>query len=238
MMDGPAWQWGCWAETQVRQHLLRQGFFVVPTHAIEDGGAPLLVGQVAAARLPDFQVAGAGTARWAEVKWKDHPALYMKARQFRHGIDLPAWNDYLMVERESGIPGMLIILQFRRGASAAPDPMLLAALFARLAQVAQVVEGAHSTFTHGGVYWPADCFERNPLPSAMATAPMTERLTQVIHPWEQPAQDGTAPQMAPHRQPTLFDGDESSAQLLRIERSQRVLRQLYPPSGHRGDGTT
>lgn len=204
--DSPAWVWGCWAENQVRQHLMRQGLFVVPTHAIEDGGAPLLLGMLSAARLPDFQVAGAGAARWVEVKWKDHPALYQKAREFRHGIDLPAWTDYLMVERESGIPGMLIILQFRPGASAAPDPMLLAAPFTRLGRLAQVREDPHSTFTRGAVYWPADCFERSPLPAALATAPMTERLTQVIHPWERPAKDGTVPQMAADQQWTLFGG--------------------------------
>jgi hypothetical protein len=82
---------------------------------------------------------------------------------YRHGIDTPHWHDYLMVEKETGFPGDLFILQEKPDHYAPSDPILLAQSFRHLSNtIAQIVPGGapgHDHARRGMVYWRIESFE-------------------------------------------------------------------------------
>jgi hypothetical protein len=193
-MDPVARAWGRLAEEAVRRAYTRLGYFVVPTYAIEDGGAPMLVGLLQKFVLPDFLVAQGGQPRWVEVKFKDHPVKFQKTGYSRHGIDLPKWHAYRKVEEISGISGSLAILQYRPGADANPDPHLLQQTFAHLAHTIEFEPKPFAHAQRGMAYWNVDEMDiGGPLDFDPADTP---RLTRTIHAWERKARDGRAPKMS------------------------------------------
>jgi len=191
------------AERTVRAKLEAWGYYVVPIYAIEDGGAPLLTGLVRAHVLPDLQAWRAGRGLWVEVKYKDSPAMYQRAREYRHGIDLPNWDAYREVERETGVPGYLAIIQARAGkAPEIPfDPILLIAPFAYLATQAHRVPDPTPAAPRGMVYWSVEAFERHPVD--LPAPPILGAAT--VHPWDQADRDGRAPQWEPNPQGRLWN---------------------------------
>ena len=190
-----AWEWGDWGERTVRKWYRDQGYFVVPTSAIEMGGAPKLVGLLQAHVLPDMQAAQAGEMRWVEIKFKTAPVLYRKTGTWRHGVDLSNWLAYLEVERITGIPGELAIVQLRPGPKADSSLLLLRATFATLRGLGQEI-----TYPDGKdvVVWDVDRFDRFPITDH--AIPDLRSLRSVVHPWEQPGADGVAPQMGPKQE--------------------------------------
>lgn len=197
-----AWEWGEWGEGRVRAWFTARGYFVVPTSCIEIGGAPRLIGHLRSHVLPDLQVARAGVCRWVEVKFKTRPVLYEKTKRWRHGIDQRLFEDYLAVERETGIRGSLALYQLQRGPSGPADPMLLWAPLAELAKHTQPYE------PNGMVYWDADVMSRWHLSSEPEPPARFRSLLNVVHPWEKPAADGkSAPQMPDSVQRPLDFGE-------------------------------
>lgn len=188
LKDTLEWNLGRFGEERVRCWYQQQGWFVVPTYCIENGGAPALIGQLRRFVLPDMQAAQAGEMRWVEVKTKTSPVLYQKIGRFRHGIDLRNWLDYREVERTTGLPGYLAILQLRPGKGAAVDPVLLQAAFADLDSVVQIYTSNQM------VYWDADRFERLPIDLTQA-APVLEPKT--IHPWDHGREMGPKQEVMP-----------------------------------------
>ncbi len=206
-MDPVARAWGRAAEDAVRRAYTRLGYFVVPAHAIEDGGAPMLIGLLRKYVLPDFLVAKGGIPRWLEVKYKDHCVKYQKTGFFRHGIDRAKWDSYRKVEKITGIPGSIAIIQYRPGASADPFPHLLEQSYSRLEQTVQFAAPTAHAPT-GMVYWNVDDMEIvTPLDFQFTDLP---RLTEVIHAWEQKSKSGHAPAMDfEFQQRSLFTHDRS-----------------------------
>lgn len=62
-------------------------------------------------RTPDLDAMKGGRRYWIEVKTKAHAVLNNSAGEYRHGIDRPCWNDYVMVAKESGTPVWIIIYE-------------------------------------------------------------------------------------------------------------------------------
>lgn len=211
MIDPRARAWGLAAERAVRAAFKELGYFVVPLFAIEDGGAPMLAGLLRNYVLPDFLVARGGSTRWIEVKFKSHCVKYAKTGYFRHGIDLPKWKAYGEVERISGIPGSIAVLQYRAGADAYPDPHLLVQTFEHLRGVVDVEPKATETAPGGMVYWNVD--EMDTVARLDFNVTDIERLTKVIHPWEARSRAGVAPQAD-----------------MTLQRRQFHLRERWPPN--------
>lgn len=183
--------WGSAAEQAVREAFRRRGYFVVPAYAIEDGGAPMLIGLVRKHVLPDMLVAKCATPRWIEVKFKDHCVQFRKTGFWRHGVDLPKWEAYREVERITGIKGSLVVLQFRLGPEADPDPHWLIQSFDHLFQVADYEPEPTSWAPKGMVYWNVD--EMNDLGRIDFDPRDIPRLTRVIHVWEEKGKEGRTP---------------------------------------------
>lgn len=180
--DSPEWRLGRWGENHVRQWFERCGYFVVPTNCIEDGGAPRLTGLLDSYVLPDIQVAYEGVLRWVECKTKTRACWYQKAGEWRHGIGLRLWLDYLAVEHATGLPGHLAIVQLQ------PERMLLMAPFSVLAQDAQKYHGDAMPRGERMVWFNVDRFDRlddddsGVLGPSGSPAPVIEPKT--VRPWE------------------------------------------------------
>lgn len=190
-----AWRWGQWGERIVRNWYREQHYFVVPTSAIREGGAPKLIGLLQAHVLPDLQAARAGEMRWVEVKFKNSPVLFQKTGTWRHGVDLSNWTAYLEVERITGIPGELAIVQLKPGPEAPISPLLLRAPFASLRGL-----GQETKYRDGKdvILWDVDRFDRFTISDVVT--PDLRPLRAVVNPWEGKAADGQAPQIGPKQE--------------------------------------
>jgi hypothetical protein len=193
MMDTRAWEWGIAAERAVRDAYQRLGYFVVPTNLImEARGAPMLTGLLKKYVLPDMMISRGGRSAWREVKFKDHCVKFGKTGFFRHGIDLPKWRAYRQVEKETGIPGGIAILQYRPGASADPCPCLLEQTFEHLETAVDLQTQSLPHASGGMAYWNVDEMDR----VCFLDFDFTDipRLTKTIHAWEGVSRRGVAPQ--------------------------------------------
>jgi hypothetical protein len=193
VLRGYSAEWGRLAEQAIRKQYLETGWYVVPTHAIETGGAPMLIGLIKKFVLPDFQMFKPQAAPcWVECKYKDHLDRFQKLSQWQQGIDLPNWYAYLEVERVTGIAGRLAILQYRPGREAEPKPVHLWQSFERLKKWVQIKTTPHHKFPKGAAYWPVDAFKCSPItfrpPEDLPT------VSENLNPWEKKSKVGVAPQ--------------------------------------------
>lgn len=230
-MDPRATLWGKEAERAVRIAYERLGWFVVPAYAIEDGGAPMLARLIERHVLPDMLLAHRGVSRWLECKFKDHCVKYNKTGFFRHGIDLPKWQAYREVERITGIPGWLAILQFRPGAEADPDPHLLVQSLEHLAGILDVAAEPTATAPRGMVYWNVDEMDTV---TRLDFGLDVERLTEVIHPWEMKTKDGRAPHAdmnAQQRQFPFSDYDAAKDMEGSVRECYRAIKERVANGG-------
>lgn len=186
-------RFGDLAQNEVRRLHEIVGDWVVPTYAIANGGAPVLVRLLERHVLPDLQVFNAKGGRWVEVKYKDHLDKFQKLNQWQQGIDLHHWNDYCEVEQKTGLPGQLDLIQIKPGKEADPDPVLLWQSFAILRECAQIKPTSHASFRHGVVYFPIEAFKCRRL-SAFVPPSSLPSLAQNINPWEKKSKTGVAPQ--------------------------------------------
>lgn len=209
--DPRAVAWGRAAENAARSAFTKLGYFVVPAHAIEDGGAPMLVGLLQKYVLPDFLIAKDGRTRWVEVKFKDHCVRFQITGFFRHGIDLPKWHAYRKVEEVTGIPGSIAVLQYRPGANADPCQYLLQQSFARLSRTVDFDPRPLAHAPHGMAYWNVD--EMDILCRLDFDFTDVPALAHRIHAWEQKAKDGSAPQARMgFKQRSLFSYDRGDTE--------------------------
>ena len=191
--DPRAEAWGRAAERAVREAYTRLGWFVVPAHLIEDGGAPMLTGLLKKFVLPDFLAAKNGKSWWLEVKFKTACVEYRITGFWRHGIDIPKWDDYRKVEELTGIPGWIAVLQYRPSPKAAPCPHLLIQSFEALARVVDFDRRPTASAPRGMVYWNVDEMDVvGPLDFDFTNIP---EMTRKVHAWEEKSKAGLAPQV-------------------------------------------
>lgn len=98
-------------EDLVREWLKGNGWCVVPTALIDNGGAPLLESHIRSHVLPDILAAKAGHPVWIDVKTKWRITPSKKRRRRETGCELRNWNDYLAVQESTGIKGALAFVQ-------------------------------------------------------------------------------------------------------------------------------
>lgn len=104
MRERPEFRYGAVGEEIARRWLVQQGFAVVPTSLIENGGAPMLLSWAKKTILPDNQIFRGGQMRWAEVKTKTRAVPYRKANRINTGCDLRHYDAYREIERATGAP--------------------------------------------------------------------------------------------------------------------------------------
>ena len=102
------YQIGRKGEMFVKNWLTSQGFWVITTGLIEDQGAPALIEEIKTTVIPDLQAGNKDGLRWVEVKTKARTPDYGILKRRSQGIE--HWDDYLYVEKATGIPGYLAIL--------------------------------------------------------------------------------------------------------------------------------
>ena len=182
---------GRWGEDEVRDWLRGQGKFVIPVNAIETGGAPRALGLLKNWTLPDLGVIGAGCGEWWEVKTKRRATFYHIVKKHRHGIERRLWLQYLVVERESGWPGHLAIVEQE-------PPRLVAATFTHLAKVLIPHTGSRANFNgQEMVFFDADEFEvllsgmewHTPSPSPIEPTVAYPWAEPPLPDWQQPSLD-------------------------------------------------
>lgn len=127
------------SRASVSQWLSQEGW-AVPN--VPKGNA---IERIAATRLP----------RWAEIAVKDKPIEFRAQKEFRHGIDLPYWQECLRVEYETCVPGYLFIIQTRPFEGTAASPLLLvqALKLLRDVPVQEVPAGAQRWAPQGLIMW-------------------------------------------------------------------------------------
>ena len=205
LRDTPQWQVGEVAVAATCRFLMGCGFLILRADLIENGGPPAFVGADGRGQVitPDLVAARAGRTRWVEVKFKTAAVPYGKTPgTWRTGVDERNWRQYLEVQRITGAPGWLAIVQLRPAGKLAAEPELQLATLDHLARRATPHIGAGDR----KVWWDIDDFERFPIVIDGAGAlELPPRLVE--RPWERPARDGTVPRCPPpgQRQLSLFD---------------------------------
>lgn len=163
-------------ERVVQEWLLRQGYTVTSSGSIHDSRA----------RRGQLLTFVNGAPRWVEVRTKTKDVFYNKTQEHRQGIESRSFDDYLYVQRESGVPGFLAFLV------RTPEPIKL-----RLAPLnlldANKCPGVMGEVPH--VFWPIEIFETHEVVDGdlVAQAPDPQRV-KASHVWEKPAPTSTVQQ--------------------------------------------
>ena len=107
---------GALGEKLFKAWLKDRGYFVVPAHLIDTGGAPLLEGFIRNHVLPDVLACKNGQSAWIDVKAKSRPTKNNKYQRLECGFEFRKWRDYLAVEKATGIPGAIafVVAKSRR----------------------------------------------------------------------------------------------------------------------------
>ena len=134
MKETEQWAIGMKGEQIVRDWLKDQGFLVVPTSLIENGGAPALEGFLQRHVLPDNLAFKDGQGRWVEVKTKSKPTLHRNTNTWEHGLAFRLWCAYREVEEKTKLPGWLAVVEIESG-------YLLLAPMAQLAERGRIYMG-------------------------------------------------------------------------------------------------
>jgi len=96
----------------VRSWLKKQGYIILPSSLIEEGGAPMLTGEHIKAILPNNLTWKEKQPGWVEVKTKSFATLHEKPpHRWEHGLPLQHWNAYLKVQELTNIPVSLAVLE-------------------------------------------------------------------------------------------------------------------------------
>jgi hypothetical protein len=140
-------------ESEYERQAHKRGYHVV-RHCDQLGvtgtKAPVMTGPYAGYRLPDFTLLANGSSYWNEVKYKSRQAYYGLEQEHRHGIDLPNWRDYLVIEKLSGNAGFLIIGEGSTG-------RILIASFNKLVACGQRHRSS-AQFPEGMMFWSVGVF--------------------------------------------------------------------------------
>ena len=173
----------------------------------------------------DRLYAGGGISYWCDIKWKSGPVIYQKTQTFRHGIDKRNWEHYLEVQKKTGIPAKLAIVELRRyrGDKVIAPRLLVQDLDVLERLIATTVNpyGKSERIQNGiieqfqSVNWDRDVafIDMGEIDIGEGPVPQTQRN---LRPWEWPARDGTF-RMPKKREDDLFtqeaseDGDAYAA---------------------------
>jgi hypothetical protein len=144
--------------------------------------------------------------RWCDIKWKTAPIVFQKLDVARHGIDLPAWQHYVLLATKSRTGGDIAIIEVKRHRVATEiAPMLLIQSVAVLAKrIGSTVDYPTEGFPFGAVFWDADLFE-NLGRIGIGNMPLPPTRSN-LHPWEARDRYGEL-RLAPRRvrTPDLFE---------------------------------
>jgi hypothetical protein len=160
-------------ERKVMKRLQAAGCLVVPTADYtgpHGDRAPLAKGHGWAVVIPDLDVSKGGHRAWCEVKWKLEPSYCRTLQRYEHGIDLTNYREYLKMQKASGTPVVLAIVE------SATDTILYQSLQALGAP--KVYTGRNNYGKGGMVYWARDAFKvlDDAAPEAFLTAAMAPRV--------------------------------------------------------------
>lgn len=104
-------------EKIVAEMLRRSGCFVIQSYAGDDANkAQKMQGIGRSYVIPDLNVARDGWWFWVEVKTKKEPTPQRETQIEEHGIPLHHWEDYREVQRITGAPVFLAIVEECSGA--------------------------------------------------------------------------------------------------------------------------
>ena len=112
-------EFGKQAEIAVSDWLKRRGWYVVPSYDYngDDNKAPRLAGLFSTFVVPDLDVSKDGTRLWVEVKRYCDSPVNRKLGERVHGIKERLYKEYLMVQRVSGTPAYLMVVEDFEGGS-------------------------------------------------------------------------------------------------------------------------
>jgi hypothetical protein len=103
-------RFGALGEIAAREWCKKQGYYIVPTSLIENGGAPMLEGETEKAILPDVLMAIKGASVWVDFKTKRRGCPSAKRQRPESGFATRHVNNYQRVAKETGIPcGILFV---------------------------------------------------------------------------------------------------------------------------------
>lgn len=116
MLDTPEFERGRAGEQAVAKWLQERGWFVVPSYDYSgaDGDKPpRLQGLESRYAIPDLDIARAGLRIWAEVKVKGTPSWHRVTQVWEHGISRRLHQNYCEVQRITGTPVWIFVLEER-----------------------------------------------------------------------------------------------------------------------------
>ena len=105
-------------ELRVAEILQRKGWSVIPSYdysGSEGDMAPRLQGLTRGYPVPDLDVSREGQRLWVEVKTKARPDWTRKTQRLEHGIPLRHYEAYCEVERITGTPVWLCVIEESSG---------------------------------------------------------------------------------------------------------------------------
>jgi len=160
-----AFAWGRWGETVLGEYLKSQGWQIIRLGDIKTAhGGPRAEGENTSTVLLDLMRIKDGITRFVEVKVKDSPVVWRDRKEYREGIDLPYWRDYLKVQSESGIQGDLAIIEVARTEDESRNKnyrprVLFQSLTKLIPYTHETAPHPEVNQPHGMAYWPISAFE-------------------------------------------------------------------------------
>jgi hypothetical protein len=103
MKQSEEWRFGREVEEYVISWRKRQGLWIIRTHAIRTGGAPMLEGWYGKDILPDIILGRDGNSSLLEIKGKSRITRNNKYQRDEHGIPLNNWQSYIRVSEKLGM---------------------------------------------------------------------------------------------------------------------------------------
>lgn len=122
MLTTVAFQRGEVGEQRVLELLRARGWWIVPTFDMDRGSQEVFphllapAGEEQMLPLPDLDCCRGGARVWVEVKTKEAPTWTRKTRQWEHGIHASSWESYLKIQRITGCPVLIAIVEENTGA--------------------------------------------------------------------------------------------------------------------------
>lgn len=96
-------------------HIVKaSGWNMISLARICEGGAPLARGQNGKTILPDFEAYRGGKSVFVEAKAKTQSIVYCNKKQERHGINENNYVHYRQIEKDSGKPCCIAIVELWR----------------------------------------------------------------------------------------------------------------------------